>query len=248
MNRKYLTIALLTCVCLLAVGIAHASGIAPAQVGAIDTFDLLPLAPMLIGSINDTVAQNRDSNFVSDTVRAQLNAIIRDAMYAVFHRPAWQVAANAVAPPVLAIATETKTVKSTATTELVVNGVLKSLSATDPLMVLANVATDDPNTLAAGYVRRWQICWDGTNATTVISIRPSNDKAIADYASAAEALDACRWSSLPATGTVIVGLVDITNVTNPFIPGTTALSAAGVTDAYHDGPDANCFIATPVTP
>ena len=153
-----------------------------------------------------------------------------------------------MAPPVLNIATETKTVKSTATTELVVNGVLMSLTATDPLMVLANVATDDPNTLAIGSVRRWQICWDGTNATTVISIRPSNDKVIADYASAAEALDACRWPSLPPIGTVIVGIVDITNVTNVFTPGTTALSAAGVTDAYHDGPDANCFLATPVTP
>lgn len=200
-------------------------------------------------SINDTVAQDHTTNAaLTDTIRQELSKAIRDLGYGFLHRPAWQVAAAAVAPPVLAVATDTKTVKSTATTELIVNGIPKSLTATDPLMVVANMAASDPNTLAAGSVRRWQVCWDATNATTVITLRPSNDKVIADYANAAAALNACRWPSLPPAGTVIVGIVDITNLTNPFIPGTTALDAAGVTDAYHDGPDANCFLASPVTP
>lgn len=200
-------------------------------------------------SVNDTTTNDPNAQYGPiGTLIAQINAAVRELAYWRLHRPAWQVAAAAVAPPVLNIATDTKTVKSTATTELMVNGVLKSLTATDPLMVVANIPASDPNTLAIGSVRRWQVCWDGTNATTVITLRPSNDKVIASYASAALALAACRWPSLPPLGTVIVGIVDITNVTNVFTPGTTALNAAGVTAAYRDGPDANCGISSLIAP
>ena len=201
-------------------------------------------------SVNDKIAQDKNTGFATDTVRAQLDNIVQEVSYWRLNRPAWQVSTAAVAPPVLATATVTSTVKSTATTQLMVGGVLTSLTATDPLMVNANIAAEDPNILAAGSVRRWQVCWDGTNATTVITIRPSNDVVIATAtpATAAGALLACRWTSLPPAGTVIVGIVDITNTTNPFIPGTTLLGAAGVTAAYHDGPDINCGTASLVTP
>lgn len=194
-------------------------------------------------SVNDTVAQDKNSNSViSDTVRAQLNNNIRDAAYAALNRPAWQVAAAAVAPPVCNIATTASKVKTTATTELYVSGVPLSLTATDDLWTLTG------GDLAAGYCRRYQLCWDGTSATTVVSVRQSDDRSIATYGTAAAALAACRWPSLPPQGTVIVGVLSIENVTNAFVPGTTLLSAAGVTDTYRDGPDANCFMATPVTP
>lgn len=200
-------------------------------------------------SVNDTVTNDPNAQYGPiGTIIAQLDAAVRELAYWRLHRPSWQVAAAAVAPPVLATATVTTQVKSTATTELMVNGVLKSLTATDPLLLAANIAAGDPNTLAIGSVRRWQVCWDGTNATTVISCRPSNDKVIANYASAALALAACRWPSLPPLGTVIVGIVDITNITNVFTPGTTLLGAAGVTAAYRDGPDANCGIASLIAP
>jgi len=200
-------------------------------------------------SINDTVTQDKSSNtYITDSLRAEFSKLVKDFGYFALHRPMWQVAPAAVAPPVLATATVTTQVKSTATTQLMVNGVLTSLTATDPLLLVAQIQSGDPNTLAIGSVRRWQVCWDATNATTVITCRPSNDKIIANFASAALALNACRWPSLPPTGTVIVGIVDITNITNIFTPGTTLLGAAGVTAAYHDGPDANCFLASPVLP
>lgn len=200
-------------------------------------------------SVADTVVNDPNAQYgPNGTIIQQISNAVKELAYWRLHRPSWQVAAAAVAPPVLATATVTTQVKSTATTELMVNGVLKSLTATDPLLLAANIATGDPNTLAVGSVRRWQVCWDGTNATTVITCRPSNDKVIASYASAALALAACRWPSLPPLGTVIVGIVDITNITNVFTPGTTLLGAAGVTAAYRDGPDAACGIASLISP
>lgn len=201
-----------------------------------------------MGSVNDSISGTaQGTNPAYDIVRQQHNLLLADVAYLRFNRPAWQVAAAAVAPPVLATATDPKTVKSTATTQMYLAGIPLSLSATDPLMLTASIAAQDPNALAVGSVRRWQICWDGTSATTVITIRPSNDQVIG-AGTAAQALAKCRWPSLPPNGTGIVGLVDITNVTNPFIPGTTSLAAAGVTAACHDGDDVNCLLASKVTP
>lgn len=192
-------------------------------------------------SINDTVAQDNNLPFVTDTVRQELNKIVDDAIYGLLNRPAYQVAALAVAPPVCATGTTTSKVKTTATSQFFVNGVPKSLTATDDLWTLTGA------NLAIGSVRRYQLLWDGTTATTVVSVAASGDEVIADYADATEALAACRWPALPPNGTVIVGVLSIANVTNAFVPGTTLLGAAGVTATYRDGPDANCFLASVVT-
>lgn len=200
-------------------------------------------------SVNDTVANDKGAQYAPNaTLLQQLDNAIRDFQYLALHHPAWQVSTAAVAPPVLATATVTTQVKSTATTQLMVNGVLTSLTATDPLLLAADFALGDPNTLAIGAVRRWQICWDATNATTKITARPSNTQVIASFADAAHAIAACRWPNLPPAGTVIVGILSVANVTNVFTPGTTLLGAAGVTATYVDGPDVNCFLGTPVTP
>ncbi len=199
-------------------------------------------------SVNDTIVEDKDSYGARQTTRQQLDNLVRDVAYFFTHRPAWQVAAAAVAPPVLATATVTTQVKSTATTQLMVNGVLTSLTATDPLLLVAQIQTGDPNNLAIGSVRRWQVCWDATNATTVITCRPSNDNVIANFASSTLALAACRWGNLPPKGTVIVGVASNVNVTNLFTPGTTLLGAAGVTATYIDGPDQNCLTASLVSP
>lgn len=199
-------------------------------------------------SVNDTVTDDKDSYPARQGLRQQVANLTRDMAYFFTHRPAWQVAAAAVAPPVVATATVTTQYKTTATTQLMVNGVLTSLTATDPFVLAANIATGDPNTLAIGSVRKHQICWDATSATTVGSVRPSNDQVIANFASSALALAACRWTSLPPRGTVIVGVASIVNLTNVFTPGTTLLGAAGVTATYIDGPDQNCLTASLVSP
>lgn len=193
-------------------------------------------------SVNDSISQDKNSPFVTDTVRAQLDNIIRDNAYEQANHPAWQVAAAAVAPPVCATATTTSQVKTTATSQLWVGGVVKSLTATDNLWTLTG------GNLAIGSVRRYQLLWDATTATTVVSVAPSNDQVIASFPDATHALAACRWTALPPQNTAIVGVLSIVNVTNAFVPGTTLLGASGVTATYVDGPDANCYTATPVTP
>lgn len=196
-------------------------------------------------SINDSVAQDHNTPPALDGVRANQALAIKDMMKATLDRPAWQVAAAAVAPPVCATGTTTSKAKTTATTQLYVNGVPLSLTATDDLWSLV---ADAANVLAAGSVRRYQLLWDGTSATTVVSVAASNDKVIASYANATAALAACRWPGSPPLGTVVVGVLSIANVTNAFTPGTTLLGAAGVTATYRDGPDANCFQASLLTP
>src|SRR3954471_18531278 len=104
-------------------------------------------------SINDIVADDPNSYPARQGVRQQLDNTIRDTAYAYTHRPVWQVAAGAVAPPLLATATVTTQVKSTNTTQMMIDGVLLSLTATDPLLLAAQIVAGDPNVLAIGSVR-----------------------------------------------------------------------------------------------
>ncbi len=203
----------------------------------------LSLLAVAIGSVNDAVTQDRNTYPALDGLRAAHNQLVRDFAYARFNRPAFQVAAAAVAPPVCARATTASKVKTTATTQFYIDGVPLSLTATDNLWTLTG------GNLAAGSVRKYLLLWDGATATTVVTVLASNDQVIASFADSAHALAACRFPSLPpknATGgsNVIVGILSIANTTNSFIPGTTLLSAAGVTDTYQDGDDANCYQAS----
>lgn len=192
-----------------------------------------------------TITADRDTYPVRDSVRQQLNAEIADRQYFEQNRPAWQVAAAAVAPPVVATGGTTSKVKTTATTQLRLAGIPLSLSATDDLWSLV---ADAANTLAIGSVRRYLLLWNGATATTVVSVLASNDKVIANFASSALALAACTFPKLPPNGTAIVGILSIVNITNVFTPGTTLLGAAGVTATYIDGYDDAVYQAAQVTP
>ena len=210
---------------------------------------MLTLLGVGIGSVNDTIAQDRNSPFSTDSVRAQHDLLLKDAVYALLNRPAWQVAAAAVAPPLCARGGTASKVKTTATTQCYIDGVPLSLTATDDLWTLTGA------NLAAGSVRKYLLLWDGATATTVVSVLQSNDVVIATspLATSASALAQCRFPSLPpknATGgsNVVVGILSIVNTTNAFIPATTLLSATGVTDTYRDGPDANVFQSSILSP
>ncbi len=126
------------------------------------------------------------------------------------------------------------------------NGVVTSLTATDPLWTLTG------GNLAAGFVRKYLLLWDATTATTVATVLQSlSDQPIVTTAAAALAL--CRFPGSPPVNALgiapaVVGVLSITNLTNPFIPGTTLLGATGVTAAYRDGPDVHSFIASITTP
>lgn len=200
-------------------------------------------------SLNDRASQTTSqqvASAVTDLVRVNLNALIQDAIWGLLNRPAWNVSTAAVAPPVCNTATVTSQVKTTATTQLYVNGVVTSLTATDPLWTLTG------GNLAAGFVRKYLLLWDATTATTVATVLQClTDQPIVTTAAAALAL--CRFPGSPPVNALgiapaVVGVLSITNLTNPFIPGTTLLGATGVTAAYRDGPDVNSFIASITTP
>jgi hypothetical protein len=195
-------------------------------------------------SVTDTVATDRSSAPAYDTVRGEYNKLNLSAIYFLLNK---LVAATIATLPAVARATTASRIKTTNTTIAQIGTSivpLVSLTGTDNLF---DLTPDAANVLAAGSCRRYQLCWDGTSATTVVSVRASNDTVIASYANAAAALAACRWPSLPPNGTVIIGILSIQNTTNPFIPGTTLLSAAGVTDTYRDGFDAACGMSSQVT-
>lgn len=223
-----------------AVDTAHA---APAsRPNTLPTAVLTMLGGLALMGALKTVSSDRDSAPATKGDFIQAMNAVRDIYYFFLNDPRWQVAAAAVAPPVCARGTTASKVKTTATTQLRLNGVLKSLTATDDLWTL------NGSTLAAGSVRRYLLLWDGTSATTVVSVLASDDRVIASYGSAALALAACRFPSLPAGGTGIVGILSIANTTNPFIPATTLLSATGVTDTYIDGYDDSVFRSAVVLP
>lgn len=245
--KRYLPMLGAVLACVVIAAIAHMAG---APHGVARTLDFLPLLPVLVGSVNDSITNDKNQNLAPvETIRAQLSLLLKDVAYSVANRPAWQVAAAAVAPPVCARATTASQVKTTATTQLFIDGVPLSLTGTDNLWTLTG------GNLAAGSVRKYLLLWDGTTATTVVSVLASNDIVIANspLGTAASALAQCRFPSLPPKNAgggsnVIVGVANIVNLTNPFIPGTTLLSAAGVTDTYRDGPDVNVLQASLVTP
>lgn len=190
----------------------------------------------------DSVTQNNDDNVIYSTVLKQYNLLCAFVQWLMLNRPAWQVSTAAVAPPACATATVTSQVKTAATTQLFVNGVVLSLAATDPLFTLTG------GNLAAGYVRRYLLLWDGAGLT--VGTNTHVQQCVADVAigsSAATALAACRFQQPPAAQAV-VGILSITNTTNAFVPATTLLGATGVTAAYVDGPDLSLMPASIVVP
>lgn len=177
-------------------------------------------------SVNDTVAQDTTTNFTFDQVRVQLNNLIRDFAY---HR-ANGLSPAAILTPIVARGTTASKVKTTQATHTIHSGVQVAAAAVDDAWTLTG------GTLAAGFVRRYLLLRSAGGVFTVLA---SDDQTTAA---------ACRWAQRPADGLAIMGILTVANATNPFVPGTTLLSATGVTDTYQDGVDANVFAASIVQP
>lgn len=129
------------------------------------------------------------------------------------------MAANAaLSAAACATATVTSQAKTTATFTYKVDGVFKTKGATD------NFFTLNGPTFAAGLFQKWYLCVDAAGAAVVIPGTPAATAATV---------------GLPAIpqGSAIAGVLTVANVTNPFIPATTLLGAAGVTATFIDGID-----------
>lgn len=118
-----------------------------------------------------------------------------------------------------ATATVTSQAKTVNTFTYKVDGVFKSKAATDNFFTL-----NGPN-VPAGSFQKWYLCIDAAGAAVVIPGTPS-----------AVSAAAVGLPALPQ-GASVAGVLTIANVTNPFIPATTLLGAAGVTATYVDGID-----------
>jgi hypothetical protein len=198
-----------------------------------DRFPLEKLGPVLVlpflmaGLVGvRTTSADKDSPFVGQSVRAQYNALVSSFNYFMMNGV---LSTTVATQPVCATATVTSKVKTTNATVLKESGVAVALGASDNFWTLTGA------NLAAGFFRRYLLL----DTAGVASVLGSSDAATKA---------ACTWGALPADGTSIVGILTIQNVTNPFIPGTTLLGAAGVTATYIDGIDDSVFLHAQVTP
>lgn len=179
--------------------------------------------------VTDTVAQSGSDYFARDTVRAELNKLMQAHTYFMLNGVASTTVATA---PVVDIATTASKVKTTNATVLRNAGALNALAATDDFWTLTG-----PD-LAASSFRRYLLLCDASDTATVMASTDSTTSA-AD----------CRWSTLPPNGTAIVGILTVaTAAATTFTPGTTLLSAAGITDTYIDGIDISVPLYDIVTP
>ena len=179
--------------------------------------------------ISDNTAQGLTGYPAYDMVRQMYNKLASAHTYFALNG----VASTTVATtPLVDIATTATKVKTTNATVLRNAGALNALGATDNLWTLTG------GVLAVASFRRYLLLVDASDTATVLA---SDDVTTA-------AAD-CRWVTQPANGLAIVGVVTVaTDASTTFTPGTTNLSAAGITDSYIDGWDISVPLYDIVTP
>ena len=157
-----------------------------------------------------TPLQTNLDNSENDYIRQVVNRLVN--LQDAFHNRA-QLSAG------LATATVTSQVKTvTAATDYIVDGVLLSKAATDNFWTLTGA------TFAAGLSNKWLLLVNAAGAASVAIGTP------------AATLAAVVLPAIPASKAVFA-VLNVVNATNPFIPGTTLLGAAGVTATYTQGLD-----------
>ena len=128
---------------------------------------------------------------------------------------------------VVAQATNTTGVKTTGTATYTADGVLTSKAATDPLWTLTGAAI----TAVTGtpLFTRYLLLLNAAGTATVLQ---SNVSPISSAS--------CVYPSMP-DGAAVVGFITITVTAVTFTPGTTSLTAAGITTAFFSGTDKLLF-------
>ena len=110
----------------------------------------------------------------------------------------------------------------------VANGAFSYLVSDSAYSKAAAETALDGETVPQSKYGAWQLIID---ADGDITVQEADDNATG-YATAARAI---RGLPAKTTGTIVMGFVTAINTAGTFIPGTTELSAAGVTDTYTDG-------------
>ena len=179
--------------------------------------------------VTDSTAQGQGEYFARDLVRQEHNKLAQAHTYFSLNGMASTTVATT---PGVTIGTTASKVKTANATVLRNAGVLNALAASDDFWTLTG------GVLAVSSFRRYLLLCDASDAASVLA---SDDSTV----SAA----ACRWSTMPANGTAIVGILTVaTDATHTFTPATTLLSDAGITDTYVDGWDISVPLYDIVTP
>lgn len=178
--------------------------------------------------ITDSTPQGSTGYPAYDMVRQQYNKLASAHTYFSLNGLASTTIATT---PAVTIATTATKVKTTNATVLRIAGALVALGASDDYWTLTG------GVLAVSSFRRYLLL---SNAAGTASVLASDDATTAA---------GCRWVTQPANGLAIVGVVTVaTDASTTFTPGTTNLSAAGITDTYIDGWDISVPLYDIVTP
>lgn len=139
--------------------------------------------------------------------------------------------------PVLAIATVTSQVKTTATAPYTVGGSLFSKVATDNLWTLG--VAGSLTTVAINSWQKYALCIDDVGVATVVEAKQSTVSAVAvtweNVTPLAGTFPKNQWAALCAilnASRCIFGVMTVQTTTGTFIPGTTLLGAAGITTTF----------------
>jgi hypothetical protein len=119
--------------------------------------------------------------------------------------------------------TATKIKTTTNTVQYCIDGQLYEKSATDDLFVFSDVSVQPVSTTCF-----YALCLNAAGDASVVNGEPVSTAAIT--AGTSKAL----FPEVPETVCVVGGVKVETDSTHTFTPGSTALSAAGITDTYYN--------------
>ena len=138
------------------------------------------------------------------------------------------------ADPVLAIATVTSQVKTTAVAPYTVGGSLYSKGITDNFWTLG--AAGAATTVAINSWQKYALCVDDAGVATVVEATQSTVSALAirwdNVTPLAGTFPKNPWAALAAilnASRCVFGILTVATTSGTFIPGTTLLGAAGIT-------------------
>ncbi len=141
-----------------------------------------------------------------------------------------------LATATVAIGTTASKVRTTTTATWTLGGQFQTaVTSSDDLWTLAGT------TVAASSWQKYLLMWDATGASGPVVVEGTQSTISAALVGWKNINNVSPYGpiiSLLNTGYVIVGVLTVaTDSTHTFVPGTTLLSAAGITDTYADGID-----------
>jgi hypothetical protein len=181
-------------------------------------------------------AQGQVAGLVPDGAALNGRATGEAALIQSYNEALRQMENGALSAAGSAQATNTTGVKSVATTTYTIDGVFKSKAATDPLWTLTGTAVTAG---VGGATLHYALVLDGAGTATVIQ-GPTNQGSTTVWTPAPANLS-------PNDKAIVATLKISLTATTVFTPGTTSLSAAGVTATFEDGQDATLWGAYQIT-